>query len=58
MFGIILTPRSSPVPNRRPDLDRVNFSPRWETTNSHDLEEPIAGSSPRSADRRQSRCPA
>jgi RNA polymerase primary sigma factor len=45
MFGIILTHRSSPVPNRRPDLDRVNLSPRWETTNSHDLEEPAAGSS-------------
>ena len=44
MFGIILTPRGSPVTRKRPDIDRVNLSPRWETTNSQHLEEPTARS--------------
>ena len=44
MFGIILTPRGSPAPRRRPDIDRVNPLPRWETTSPQYLEEPAAGS--------------
>ena len=44
MFGIILTARGSPATRRRPDLDRVNLFPRWETTSPDDLEEPTAGS--------------
>ena len=43
MFGIILTPRGSPATRRRPDIDRVNALPRWETTSPQYLEEPAAG---------------
>ena len=43
MFGIILTPRGSPAPCPRPDLDRLNLFPRGETTGPEDLEEPTAG---------------
>jgi RNA polymerase primary sigma factor len=46
MFGIILTPRSSPATRRRPDLDRVILYPRPETTGPGDLEGPILGSRP------------
>jgi RNA polymerase primary sigma factor len=42
MFGIILTPRGSPATRRRPDIDRVNPIPRWETTSPQYLEEPAA----------------
>ena len=44
MFGIILTPRSSPATLRRLDLDRVILFPRPETTGPEDLEGPVAGS--------------
>jgi RNA polymerase primary sigma factor len=44
MFGIILTPRSSPATRRRPDLDRIILFPQPETTGPEDLEGPVAGS--------------
>jgi hypothetical protein len=43
MFGIIVTPRGSPATRRRPDIDRVNPLPRWETTSPQYLEEPSPG---------------
>jgi RNA polymerase primary sigma factor len=44
MFEIALTPRGSPVPRRRPVIERVDPCPRWETTSPQHLEEPTAGS--------------
>jgi RNA polymerase primary sigma factor len=44
MFGIVLTPRGSRATRSRPDIDRVNPLPRWETTSPQCLEEPTAGS--------------
>jgi RNA polymerase primary sigma factor len=44
MLGIVLTPRGSRATRRRPDVDRVNPLPRWESTSPQYLEEPIAGS--------------
>jgi RNA polymerase primary sigma factor len=46
MHGIILTPRGSPVPRRRTDLDRVNVFPRWETKGLEDLGQPVTGLPP------------
>jgi RNA polymerase primary sigma factor len=46
MYGIILTPRGSPVPRRRTDLDRVNVVPRWETKGPEDLGQPVTGLPP------------
>ena len=44
MFGISVTLRGSPATRRRPDIDRVNHLPRWETTSPLYLEEPASGS--------------
>jgi RNA polymerase primary sigma factor len=44
MFGITVTPRSSPAARRRRNLDRVILFPRPETTGPEDLEGPLAGS--------------
>jgi RNA polymerase primary sigma factor len=44
MIGIGRTPRESPATRRRPDIDRVDPSPRRETTSPRYYEEPAAGS--------------